>query len=263
MAKRGRPSKATQVNANFEVNMKLVKMNDVQFNDDLFIPIKTKTIVDSVLSTEGGLFPGTNTVIIGDPGVGKSTVLLDWVADFQKQGKKVLFISGEMNDIDMYGYVKRFPKFGQVPIMFMGDYSDCPKQAVEQVLQQGYDVVLMDSWAEVTAMVKDQMGWARNKVESWLLDLLEKHNKANNDTNKNTAFVCIQQMTKQGEFAGSNRIKHMTTAMAQLRFDGRGFDAERYFEFSKNRRGGVGEKIFFSLSRGGKVDYSFENVTDD
>ena len=67
-------------------------------------------------------------------------------------------------------------------------------------------------------------------------------------------------MTKQGEFAGSNRIKHMTTAMAALRFDGRGRDAERYIEFSKNRRGGVGEKIFFSLNRGGRVDYSFEMV---
>ena len=186
--------------------------------------------------------------------------MLDWIADMQKQGKKVLFISGEMNDIDMYGYVKRFPKFGSLPILFMQDYNDCPKQAVEQVLKQGYDVVLMDSWAEVTAMVKDQMGWARNKVESWLLDLLEKHNKANNDENKNTAFVCIQQMTKQGEFAGSNRIKHMTTAMAALRFDGRGRDAERYLEFEKNRRGSLGDKIYFSLHRGGCVDYSFELV---
>jgi len=243
-----------------KIKVNLVKMQDVQFDDSLFTPIKTKTIVDSVLSTEGGLFPGTNTVIIGDPGVGKSTVLLDWVADFQSQGKKVLFISGEMNEIDMYGYVKRFPKFGKVPIMFMNDYSDCPKEAVEQVLNEGYDIVLMDSWAEVTAMVKDQMGWARNKVESWLLDLLEKHNKANNNANKNTAFVCIQQMTKQGEFAGSNRIKHMTTAMAALRFDGRGRDAERYLEFSKNRRGSCGDKIYFSLSRGGCVDYSFEMV---
>ena len=260
MAQRGRPAKAKQINSNFNVELNLVKMQDVTFNDDLFIPIKTKTIVDSVLSTEGGLFPGTNTVVIGDPGVGKSTVLLDWIADMQKQGKKVLFISGEMNDIDMYGYVKRFPKFGSLPILFMQDYNDCPKQAVEQVLNQGYDVVLMDSWAEVTAMVKDQMGWARNKVESWLLDLLEKHNKANNDENKNTAFVCIQQMTKQGEFAGSNRIKHMTTAMAALRFDGRGRDAERYLEFEKNRRGSLGDKIYFSLHRGGCVDYSFELV---
>ena len=246
--------------ANKKIKLNLVKMKDVTFNDDLFIPMKTKTIVDSVLSTEGGVFPGTNTVVIGDPGVGKSTVLLDWVANLQSQGKKVLFISGEMNDIDMYGYVKRFPKFGKVPIMFLQDYNDYPKQAVEQVLQEGYDVVLIDSWAEVTSMVKDQMGYARNKVESWLLDLLEKQNKANNKANKNTAFICIQQMTKQGEFAGSNRIKHMTTAMAALRFDGRGHDAERYLEFSKNRRGSVGDKIYFSLNRGGAVDYSFEMV---
>ena len=241
-------------------NIKLVKMQDVKFNDNLFIPMETNTIVDLILSNEGGLFPGTNTVVIGDPGVGKSTVLLDWVCNIQAQGKKVLFISGEMNEIDMYGYVKRFPKFGKVPIMFMGDYSDCPKQAVEQVLDTGYDIVLIDSWAEVTAMVKDQQGWARNKVESWLLDLLENHNKANNDNNINTAFICIQQMTKQGEFAGSNRIKHMTTAMAALRFDGRGRDAERYLEFSKNRRGPVGEKLYFSLTKGGSVDYNFEMV---
>ena len=245
------------------IKMKLVKMDDIKFNDDLFIPIKSKTIVDSLLSTEGGVFPGTNTVVIGDPGVGKSTVLLDLLAQYHKDGKKVLFISGEMNEIDMYGYVKRYPSFGQLPIMFMNDYTDCPKEAVEQVLDQGYDVVLIDSWAEVTALVADQQNWARKKVESWLLDLLEKNNKAKNKLNKHTAFICIQQMTKQGEFAGSNRIKHMTTAMAQLRFDGRGYDAERYIEFSKNRRGGVGEKIYFSLSRGGKVDYSFETVEDD
>ncbi len=42
--------------------------------------------------------------------------------------------------------------------MFMNDYSKVPKQAVEQVLNDGYDIVLMDSWAEVTSMVKDQMG---------------------------------------------------------------------------------------------------------
>ena len=245
------------------VDIKLKEMRNIKFNKDLFVPMKTKTIVDSILSTEGGVFPGTNTVVIGDPGVGKSTVLLDWLANLGASGKKVLFISGEMNEIDMYGYVDRYPKFGKLPIMFMGDYSDCPKEAVEQVIDQGYDVVLMDSWAEVTSMVQDQKNWARKKTESWLLDLLEKNNKAENQSNKNTAFVCIQQMTKQGEFAGSNRIKHMTTAMAQLRFDGRGYDAERYIEFSKNRRGGVGDKIFFSLSRGGKVDYSFETVEND
>ena len=44
--KRGRPSKAKQINSNFKVELNLVKMKDVKFNDDLFIPIKTRTIVD-------------------------------------------------------------------------------------------------------------------------------------------------------------------------------------------------------------------------
>ena len=39
-----------------DVNLKLVKMEDIKFNEDLFIPIKTKTIVDTILSTEGGIF---------------------------------------------------------------------------------------------------------------------------------------------------------------------------------------------------------------
>ena len=53
------------------LDIKLKKMKDIKFNKDLFVPMKTKTIVDSILSTEGGVFPGTNTIVIGDPGVGK------------------------------------------------------------------------------------------------------------------------------------------------------------------------------------------------
>ena len=242
------------------MRIKTVKMKDLKFDPNLFRPMSTGRAIDAHFSSTRGIMRGTNYAIVGDPGVGKTTVMLDILADLHNRGQKVLFISGEMNEIDLYGYVKRFPKFAKLPIMFMGDYSDCPKEAIEQVFDQGYDVVLVDSWAEVTSMVQDQMGWARKKVESWLLDLLEKNNKAENQSNKNTAFICIQQMTKQGEFAGSNRIKHMTTAMAALRFDGRGADAERYIEFSKNRRGSVGDKIYFSLHRGGCVDYSFEMV---
>jgi DNA repair protein RadA/Sms len=256
---RGRPRKI-DIHQNVKVDVKLVKMKDVEFDDRLFVPMKTKTIVDSVLSNEGGIFPGTNTVICGDPGVGKSTVLLDWVAGIQKQGKRVLFISGEMNEIDMYGYTKRFPSFANIPIMFLSDYSKRPKEAVEQVIKDGYDVVLIDSWAEVISMVQDQTGMQRKSCDSWLLDLMDKANKGQNTHNCYTAFVCIQQMTKAGEFAGSNRIKHMTTAMAFLKFDSSDRDAERYLVFEKNRRGNVGDKIYFSLARGGRVDYNFDEI---
>ena len=100
----------------------LVKMNDLEFDKNLFVPMPTGKKIDSLLSGEGGLMKGTNFAFIGDPGVGKSTVMLDILADLHKKGNKVLFISGEMTSIDMYGYVKRFPKFGELDILFLGDY---------------------------------------------------------------------------------------------------------------------------------------------
>ena len=261
MAGRGRPRKAAVESTRTPLtNVVLTKMNDVKFDSSLFTPIKTGTIVDSILSNDGGIFPGTNSIVVGDPGVGKSTVLLDWISNFQSKGKKVLFISGEMNEIDLHGYAKRFPKFGRVPILFMQNYADNAQEAIEGVLLEGYDVVLIDSWAEVNDLVQEENGWTRRKAESWLLDLMDVHNKATNKCNKHTAFICIQQMTKGGDFAGSNRIKHMTTSMAHLKYDGRGRDALRYIEFTKNRRGDVGDKIFFSLFRPNNVEYSYEEI---
>ena len=145
MTQRGRPRKV-QIQSQPVVmkHVQLTQMDNVSFSDTLFTPMKTNTLVDTILSNEGGIFPGTNTVIVGDPGVGKSTVLLDWLANLQSQGRKVLFISGEMNDIDMYGYVQRFPKFGKLPILFMQQYADTPQQAIEKVFDEGYDVILID-----------------------------------------------------------------------------------------------------------------------
>ena len=107
--KRGRPRKIQVVKNNNQVMIKTVKMNDMSFNDNLFNPMPTKTKIDQFFSAEGGVMPGTLVAAVGDPGVGKTTVLLDVLADLQKQGKKVLFISGEMNAIDMVGYVRRYP----------------------------------------------------------------------------------------------------------------------------------------------------------
>ena len=121
--KRGRPRKNVN-NSNVTFSVNTVKMNDLSFNDNLFNPMKTKTRVDQFFSNEGGIMPGVNYVGTGNPGVGKTTVLLDILADVKNSGKKCLFISGEMNAIDMVGYVKRFPKFGDLDILFMGDYSE-------------------------------------------------------------------------------------------------------------------------------------------
>ena len=232
-----------------------VKMKDVTFDPSLFRPMKSGRIVDSHFSSQGGLMKGTNYAIVGDPGIGKTTVMMDMLADLEKQGKKVLFISGEMNSIDMYGYVKRYPKFGDLPILFMGDYAE--ENALDvcnDILSKGWDVVLIDSMAEVqNAIVDTHKGWmSSKKAETELLNLFEKHNLGENDANINTAFLVIQQVTKGGEFAGSNRFKHMMTGMAHMEWTKEG---ERTFYFSKNRRGGDMSVRLFSLQNRNRVGW--------
>ena len=211
--------------------------------------------VDSLFSSEGGLMKGTNYAFVGDPGVGKTTVLLDMLADMQAKGQKVLFVSGEMNRIDMVGYVKRYPKFANVPILFMGDYiENDPLVVLQAVLSEGYDVVLVDSFAELAVAVVDFHGGTMKNAETKLLNIFEKHNKGENQTNRNTCFMIIQQVTKGGEFAGSNRFKHMITAMAHMKFNAEG---GRAMWFSKNRRGGEMNKQFFSLDQRNHVGWLF------
>jgi DNA repair protein RadA/Sms len=226
------------------LQVKVTKMNDLQFEKNLFNPLKTGRKIDEFFSSEGGVMPGTNTVITGDPGIGKTTVLLDILGDLNNKGKKVLFVSGEMNQIDMVGYVRRFPKFGDLPILFMGDFADeDPIEVLREAFNEGYDCVLIDSIAEVAV------------ATTKLLTLLEEQNMGENKRGINTATLMIQQVTKSGTFAGSNRIKHMTTAMGHLKFDSEG---NRYLAFSKNRRGGNMNKFFFNLNVKNQVNWLYE-----
>jgi len=252
--KRGRPShKVGNVVRRFKPTT--MKMNDFKFNPELFVPMKTGTKIDALLSSEGGMMKGTNVAFVGDPGVGKTTVLLDMLANLQNNGHKTLFISGEMTQIDMVGMVKRFPKFGQLPILFMGDWIEHdPLVIIKSILSEGWDSVLIDSFAELAVAVVDFHGGTMKNAETQLLNLFEKHNKADNQSKKNTNFMLIQQVTKGGEFAGSNRFKHMITAMAHIKFQQ---DGGRAIWFSKNRRGGEMNKLHFSLSQKNHVGWLF------
>tara|TARA_R110002050_G_scaffold258876_4_gene398215 strand:+ start:385 stop:1131 length:747 start_codon:yes stop_codon:yes gene_type:complete len=235
--------------------VRTVKMENLKFDSQLFRPMKSGRVIDAHFSSEGGLMKGTNYAIVGDPGIGKTTVMLDMLADLKKKGQKVLFISGEMNQIDMYGYVKRYPKFGQLDILFMGDYCDdnC-LGVIKNVLTEGYDTVLIDSMAEIVNGVVDTAKgyYSSKKAETDILNLFEQHNMADNDGKINTSFLVIQQVTKQGEFAGSNRFKHMMTGMAHMKFTKEG---DRLFFLSKNRRGGDMSKRMFNLSTPNRIGW--------
>ena len=237
------------------LNIELTKLDDLNIDDSLFQTLETGTPFDKFMSTEGGFLPGTNVMAAGAPGIGKTTVLLELLSKLQDTGKKVLFISAEMNQIDMARYLKRFPHWGQLPIMFLSDYTEtCPKSAIESVLNKGWDIVLTDSYTEVNDTIKEECNLTRGKTEKWFLNLMTQHNKAQNKSKIYTTFVTILQLSKGGTFVGSNKLKHMTTSMMSLDWDGSENSGKRYMEFSKNRVGMVNKKLYFNFDNGVQFD---------
>ena len=230
-----------------------VKMNDLTFDPKLFEPIKTGKPVDRLLSSSLGFPRSTNFMLVGDPGVGKSTIAMDILSDLQLAGASVLFISAEMDRVDLFGYVKRYPKFGTLDILFLGEYLDHnPKLIVERMLSNGYDIVLIDSFVEVQDTVKEANGMTTGATEKWLIDQMRNNNAGKNEKGIYTSFLCIQQVNKGGSFVGSNKLKHNTTGMMEARFEA---DGTRYIVFTKNRRGEVNKRMFFDLSATGDVKY--------
>ena len=247
----------------------IVKMRDVRFGVELFENYHSMTALDDLLCSYKGLPKGVNYMIIGDPGVGKTTVILDLIANITRhtQGARVLFISAEMNEIDLAIYVKRYPKFGNLDIMFVeADFEGEKKhlQEIEEVLEKGWDIVAIDSFHELQSIIKEEEDISMRLAETKLLSLIKKHNKAENATNTNTTFLTIQQVTKKGSFAGTNRLKHMITAMMELRLDNpKNVYSDRFVVFSKHRRGDVGVKLYYNLSSKGDVFFDEERYQQE
>ena len=227
----------------------LTRLNDLDIDPRMLETMPSGIeLVDEFISHEGGVPCSTNIMVIGDPGVGKTSILLDTLSSIEKSGRKCLFISGEMGRKQMFKYTKRFKQFGCVTTLFLSDFLEFnSKDVVEQVLSKGFDCVLIDSIAEVVDSVRDDNRWDRKTAESWLVDTCVKNNKGENVEEKFTSFLLIQQVTKAGDFVGSNKLKHMTDAMLEMRKESDRDGGGTYLEFTKNRNGSVNKRLSFSL----------------
>lgn len=234
---------------------------DMEFPD--FRLHKTGKKIDDLFSDHeegGGIYGGTVNIVIGESGVGKSTVLLDFLSSIQSQNPeaKILYVSSEMTRNDILFYYKKTPAIGKVPTLLLMDYmAEGQLSAVlESSFNGAYDIIVLDSYQDVLVKLKEAQGWKSTQAESWLtnmmIDAAEK---------SGCAVLAIQHMTKGGTYVGSTYLKHATTAMLEIRFD---ISGQRYLEFSKNRRGGsgVGKRLYYTLDKEGNVVYDADRFQE-
>ena len=245
---------------------RLKRFRDIVIDSKLFITLLTKTILDFLLSKYLGLPPGKLYLLGGDPGTGKTTILLDILANMQlvNPESRVLFISFEMNENDLADYMVRYPKFQDVDILFLDSNSveedEDVLETMESVLSSGYHVVGLDSFVIAQGLMAENLGITMKRSEKHLLKLMKKHTLGQNDRKIKSTFIAIQRMVKRGDFAGTMALKHAVDATMELHLDKR---KDRYIVFSKHRFAEPGRRLYFSLSVPGSVAFDEDRFKRD
>jgi len=214
------------------------RIDDLDFDASIFEPLETSNpVLNDFLSNEGGVMPATATMLTGDPGSGKTTLVCEMLSDIQSRGGDALFISMEMNEIDMASYTQRFPHWGGLDIYFP-DFERDIWEDISELIESGFDMIAIDSFKELKDIIADEKGWTKTRTERELITLM-------NDAmiEDYTCFYVIQQVLKSGDFAGSKRLEHLMTANLKMVVDG----GESYLMFEKNRRGDAHRKLFYRI----------------
>jgi KaiC/GvpD/RAD55 family RecA-like ATPase len=266
-------SVSTKVENRYRPKVVVRKVNEMEFDPRLFNPMMSNTPIDTILSFESGLMPACNYVVCGDPGVGKTTSLLYFATEVKKHNPhlKIGFLSGEMRPKEIRKYTDRFPQFGEIQTLFFSDYVNGiedenenfiedvnMRYVIEDFVQEGWDLLIVDSLAECIEHVKDSEGWATKKCEKWFIRLMVKNNEGHNKENKLTSFLATQQMNKGGEFVGSNGWKHNTSGFIYIRFVNK-MRGDVIVEIDKNREGNQNDHVYYNLKKSEKGAIWFDD----
>lgn len=189
--------------------------------------------LDRVLG--GGWVNGGVTLLGGEPGVGKSTLLLQVCAEMAKSGRKVLYISGEESEGQLALRGKRLGLMtGGLDLLCEGGIEAALAAAVN------YDFVVIDS---VQAFRTDEeSGWAGSTAQvKYVASMAVATAKA-----EQIPTVLVGHITKQGQIAGPKLLEHMVDVV--LLFSGDRSTPSRLLRAEKNRYGSTDELGIFEMT---------------
>jgi DNA repair protein RadA/Sms len=189
----------------------------------------------------GGLIPGSATLIGGDPGIGKSTLLLQAAARIASQGADVVYVSGE-EATDQIRLRARRLGVGNASIALATATS---VRDILTTVGEGRppDLLVVDS---IQTMHSDLIEGAPGTVSQVRASAHELIRFAKES---DTALVLVGHVTKDGSIAGPRVLEHMVDTV--LSFEGERSHQYRLLRATKNRFGGTDEIGVFGMSEAG------------
>ena len=185
----------------------------------------------------GGLVPGSVSLISGEPGIGKSTLLLQISMKFDK---RVLYVSGEESLRQIKVRSERIGKgIGQTYFLSETEIENI----FEQIKGVNPEILIIDSIQTLHSKMIDGSPGSVNQIRECSSELI-KYAK-----NTGSAVMLIGHLTKDGNIAGPKVLEHMVDIV--ISFEGDNNHSYRILRAKKNRFGSTSEiGIYEMLSSG-------------
>ena len=198
--------------------------------------------LDRVLG--GGLVNGSVVLLSGEPGIGKSTLLMQ-ICDALGETRKVLYVSGEESGGQLKLRAQRLGVVGQT--LFILTETNIEK-IIAETDKIRPDVLIVDSIQTVYSSAVNSTPGSVTQVKESALTFI---NKAKSE---GTSVIMVGHVNKEGSIAGPKVLEHMVDAV--LYFEGERQQSYRIIRAIKNRYGSTNEIGVFEMSDKGLIEVS-------
>ena len=214
-----------------------VKIKDVSLAADERI-ITGISELDRVLG--GGIVKGSLVLVGGDPGIGKSTLLLQMCAKLADKNISVLYVSGEESERQIAIRSERLG--GQFSDMLL--YCETDVEKIEAVIENGKpEIVIVDSIQTMYSSKADSAAGSISQVREVTSTLLRI------SKGLGVSIFIVGHVTKEGTVAGPRTLEHMVDTV--LYFEGEDVASYRILRAVKNRFGSTNEVGVFDMGQTG------------
>ncbi len=214
----------------------------VNLDGNLRVPDRCPTgIAEFDRALGGGLVAGSATLLSGDPGIGKSTLLLQTAANLASRGLSVAYISGE-EAVDQVKLRAQRLGLGDAPVQLAAATS------VRDILttfsgEQVPALLVIDSIQTMHSDMIEGAAGTVSQVRASAQELIRFAKECG------TALMLVGHVTKDGSIAGPRVLEHMVDTV--LSFEGERSHQYRILRASKNRFGGTDEIGVFAMAEEG------------
>jgi DNA repair protein RadA/Sms len=197
--------------------------------------------LDRVLG--GGMVPASAILVGGDPGIGKSTLLLQAAAQFAGAGLKTVYVSGEEASAQVRMRAQRLG-LEQAPLKLAAATS--LRDILTTLEAEKPDLVVIDSIQTVWADNVDSAPGSVSQVRA------AAHELTSFAKRKGASVILVGHVTKEGQIAGPRVVEHMVDTV--LYFEGERGHQFRILRSVKNRFGPADEIGVFEMTGGGLAE---------